>query len=100
MRSSSHPYLGFFHVRRGIHAALSSDVIEPIRPQIADFVIELFNSGFFEEKDFSQTSKGVKLENSKLKSLLKLIVNFEIDRRASEPSLNFLKFLKDSLRES
>jgi len=36
------PYLGFFHIRRGVHAALSSDVIEPIRPQIADFVIELF----------------------------------------------------------
>ena len=93
------PYLGFFHVRRGVHAALSSDIIEPIRPQIADFVIELFNSGFFEEKDFSQMPKGVKLENSKLKSLLKLIVSFEIDKRVSEPSLNFLKFLKDSLRK-
>ena len=93
------PYLGFFHIRRGVHAALSSDIIEPIRPQIADFVIELFNSGFFEEKDFLQTLKGVKLESSKLKSLLRLIVNFEIDRKISEASLEFLQFLKDSLRK-
>lgn len=93
------PYLGFFHIRRGVHAALSSDIIEPIRPQIADFVIELFNSGFFEEKDFLQTTKGVKVESSKLKSLLRLIVNFEIDRKISETSLEFLQFLKDSLRK-
>ena len=93
------PYLGFFHIRRGVHAALSSDIIEPIRPQIADFVIELFNSGFFEEKDFLQTPKGVKVESSKLKSLLRLIVNFEIDRKISETSLEFLQFLKDSLRK-
>lgn len=93
------PYLGFFHIRRGVHAALSSDIIEPIRPQIADFVIELFNSGFFGKEDFVQTSQGIKLKDYKLKSLLKLIIDFEIDKEVSKTSLSFLDFLKGSLRK-
>ena len=59
------PYLGFFHVKRGKHTALCSDVMEIVRPRLAEFVFNALNDGFFSEEDFSTDKSGYYLKRSK-----------------------------------
>ncbi len=93
------PYLGFLHKRRGTHATLSSDLIEVIRPQIALFVGELFNEGFFKENDFEKVGKGIYLKRDKMKELIRRLVEFDREKALTSRSSEFLdkkviKFLK------
>jgi CRISPR-associated protein Cas1 len=93
------PYLGFFHIRRGRHAALSSDLLELVRPFLAKFVFDALNDGFFSAEDFSSEKKGVYLKSQPLKAFLKLY-SYEVihDEKFLEGPLDFLKWLKGELK--
>ena len=88
------PYLGFFHVKRGKHSALCSDLLEILRPQIAKFVFECFNNGFFSEEDFFKEKKGVRLKREALKAYLKFFYEETLlNNNYLEPAENFLNLL-------
>jgi CRISPR-associated protein Cas1 len=99
LSQSFDPYLGFFHVKRGRHAALSSDLLELVRPFLAKFVFDALNDGFFYPDDFSSEKKGVFLKPNALKAFLKLYASEVIhnEELVNEP-LNFLKWLKEELK--
>jgi len=66
------PYVGFFHIRRGKHAALASDLLELARPELVFFTADILNRGFFEESDFKNFKSGVYLKPKATKVLCKL----------------------------
>jgi len=66
------PYVSFFHVRRGKHAALVSDLLELARPELIFFSADILNKGFFDASDFKRTSCGVYLRPKATKVLCKL----------------------------
>jgi len=93
------PYLGFFHVKRGRHAALASDVLEIARPFLAKFVFDALNDGFFSEEDFSSEKRGVYLRPTPLKAFLRFYAEKIIhNERLIEECSSFLKWLKEELR--
>ncbi len=91
------PYLGFFHIKRGKHAAFCSDVIEVSRPWLTLFVFQLLNDGFFHPMDFVTNEKGCFLKQKALKAYIKIFSERIIHRDESflNYSANFLKKLKD-----
>ncbi len=96
------PYLGFFHVRRGRHAALCSDVMEIVRPRIAEFVFNALNDEFFTPEDFSHDKGGVFLKSEALKSFVRLFSDVVIHGKRelfiSEMS-GFLNWLKEEVKK-
>jgi CRISPR-associated protein Cas1 len=92
------PYCGFFHKRRGVHATLSSDLIEPIRPKITAFVFSLFNGGFFKKEDFKKKGGGVVIEKEKLRELVKTLVLLDREQFLIKESMEFLDELVKTLR--
>lgn len=63
------PYIGFFHVERPGRASLALDLIEELRPVMADrFVIGLINKRIFQKEDFETSESGaVSLKESSRK---------------------------------
>ncbi|MEO2083171.1 MAG: CRISPR-associated endonuclease Cas1 [Desulfurobacteriaceae bacterium] len=95
------PYLGFFHVRRGRHAALCSDVMEIVRPRIAEFVFNALNDEFFTPEDFSHDKGGVFLKSEALKSFVKLFSDVVIHGKEKlfiSEILDFLNWLKGEIK--
>jgi len=92
------PYCGFFHKRRGVHATLSSDLIEPIRPKVTAFVFSLFNGGFFKEEDFKKKGGGVVMEKEKLRELVKALVTLDREQFLIKDPVEFLDELIKRLR--
>ncbi len=95
------PYLGFFHVKRGKHAALCSDVMEIVRPRLAEFVFNTLNDGFFSEEDFSTDKSGFYLKNKALKTFLKLYTDVVIHGKENlfiDSVLDFLSWLKKEVK--
>lgn len=66
------PYVGFFHIRRGKHAALASDLLELARPELIFFVADIINRGFFDKSDFKRFKSGVYLKPKATRVLCKL----------------------------
>jgi len=66
------PYVGFFHIKRGKHAALASDLLELARPELIFFTADILNRGFFEKSDFKKFKSGVYLRPKATKVLCKL----------------------------
>lgn len=96
------PYLGFFHVKRGKHAALCSDVMEIVRPRLAEFVFNALNDGFFSEKDFSTDKTGFYLKTDALKSFIKLYTDAVIHGKENlfiNHALDFLNWLKEEVKK-
>lgn len=96
------PYLGFFHIRRGKHAALCSDVMEIVRPRLAEFVFTALNDEFFEEGDFSKDKGGVFLKADALKSFVKLFSDVVIHGKNEAFMLEvvaFLNWLKEEVKK-
>ena len=91
------PYMGFFHRRRGTHASLASDVIEIVRPKIANFVFELFETKIFKKEDFEETIRGITLREDKLKFLLLLLTEFQRKKKVLNTANSFIKKLKEKL---
>ncbi|MEO2069462.1 MAG: CRISPR-associated endonuclease Cas1 [Desulfurobacteriaceae bacterium] len=95
------PYLGFFHIRRGRHAALCSDVMEIVRPRLVEFVFNTLNDGFFLEEDFSSDRSGVFLKTKALKSFVKLYTDVVIHGKEGvflESVIDFLSWLKEEVK--
>ncbi|WP_185954289.1 CRISPR-associated endonuclease Cas1 [Balnearium lithotrophicum] len=95
------PYLGFFHIKRGKHGALCSDVMEIARPKIIEFVFNTINDEFLEISDFVQSSSGVFLKKDALKSFLKLysdVIIYERSDLTLAPVLDFVNWLRDYLK--
>jgi len=96
------PYLGFFHIRRGKHAALCSDVMEIVRPRLAEFVFNTLNDGFFSEDDFSNDGKGTFLKNRALKAFIKLYTDVVIhgkDGIFTHKVIDFLNWLRENVKD-
>jgi len=68
------PYFGFFHEKRGRHAALSSDLMELARPELVFFAADILNKGYFEKSDFKTFKDGVYLKPKATKVLCKLFM--------------------------
>lgn len=65
------PYVGFMHTDRPGRASLSLDLVEELRPVLADrFVLSLINRKMVTGKDFSKKEDGAVLMNDKSKKLL------------------------------
>jgi len=96
------PYFGFFHVKRGKHAALCSDVMEIARPRLSEFVFNLVNDGFLTESDFTYGKPGVYLKPEALKAFLKLYTDVIIHEGADltfSPIKDFLSWLKGKVKD-
>jgi len=96
------PYCGFFHVKRGRHASLCSDLLEVSRPLLIRFVFEAFNNGFFEKEDFFSEARGVKIKREPLKAFLKFYLEEVIlneDERYFRPIKDFINHLTERLRK-
>ncbi|SNR65897.1 CRISPR-associated endonuclease Cas1 [Desulfurobacterium atlanticum] len=66
------PYCGFFHEKRGKHAALASDILEILRPGLIFFVADMLNSEFLTKSDFRKTKRSVLIKPEALKVISKL----------------------------
>lgn len=55
------PMLGFFHAPSYGRASLASDLVEPIRAHLDEFVWGLFRNGDLRAEDFSVSSRGCRL---------------------------------------
>lgn len=65
------PYLGFYHRPRYGRPALALDMMEELRPIIADSVaITLFNNGELADKDFIKTGMGVSMKRHVKRTVL------------------------------
>ena len=53
------PGLGIMHADQGSRDSLALDLMEPVRPQVDRFVLDLLESRAFRKKDFFETRKGV-----------------------------------------
>ncbi len=53
------PGLGIMHADQGSRDSLALDLMEPVRPQVDGFVLDLLESRAFRKKDFFETRKGV-----------------------------------------
>jgi CRISPR-associated endonuclease Cas1 len=53
------PGLGIMHADQGARDSLALDLMEPVRPQVDGFVLDLLESRAFRKKDFFETRKGV-----------------------------------------
>lgn len=96
------PYFGFFHIRRGKHAALCSDVMEIVRPRLAEFVFSALNDGFFSKDDFSSDRSGVFLKTGALKAFVKLYTDVVIHGKEGvffEHVIEFLNWLKGEVKK-
>ncbi len=93
------PYLGFFHIKRGKHAAFCSDVIEVSRPWLTLFVFQLLKDGFFHPMDFITTDKGCFLKPKALRAYIKIFSERIIHQEDSflEYSSKFLKKIKEAI---
>lgn len=90
------PYLGFFHIKRGKHAAFCSDVIEVSRPWLTLFVFQLLNDGFFHPMDFIVNDKGCFIKQKALRAYIKIFSERIIHKDESflDYSADFLKKFK------
>ncbi len=90
------PYLGFFHIKRGKHAAFCSDVIEVSRPWLTLFVFQLLNDGFFHPMDFITNDKGCFIKQKALRAYIKIFSERIIHKDESflDYSADFLKKFK------
>ena len=52
------PYVGFYHGLNFGRESLASDVMEPLRPRLDQFAVQLFKSGELRAEDFSTTAQG------------------------------------------
>ncbi|WP_456460080.1 CRISPR-associated endonuclease Cas1 [Desulfurobacterium sp.] len=96
------PYFGFFHIKRGRHAALCSDLLEIVRPFLTALVFRCLNDGFFEKDDFVKEKRGVYLKNEPLKVFLKYYTDVVIHNRDDSyfsQVNNYLKYLKEELKK-
>lgn len=65
------PYVGFMHTDRPGRASLALDLIEELRPVLADrFVLTLINKKMVSKKDFTQKEDGAVLMNDKARKVL------------------------------
>lgn len=65
------PYVGFMHTDRPGRVSLALDLIEELRPILADrFVLTLINKKIITGKDFSKQENGAVLINDKARKLL------------------------------
>ena len=53
------PGLGIMHADQGARDSLALDLMEPVRPKVDGFVLDLLESRAFRQKDFFETRKGV-----------------------------------------
>jgi len=68
------PYCGFFHIRRGKHATLVSDLMELARPELIFFTADILNRGFFSMSDFKRFKSGVYMRSNAVRVLCKLFM--------------------------
>ncbi len=78
------PYVGFFHIRRGEHATLASDLMEILRPFVIKFLINnkqsVDNIGYINNK----------LDPETLSKVYELFLEEIIDKRKYEYIQNFI----------
>ena len=67
LSSGLDPYIGFLHQKRGTHAPFVSDLMEPQRAKLTNFVAELFLKREVTLKDFDSNRK---LKNEKLGEII------------------------------
>jgi CRISPR-associated endonuclease Cas1 len=53
------PGLGIMHADQGARDSLALDLMEPVRPQVDGFVLDLLEGRAFRKQDFFETRKGV-----------------------------------------
>ncbi len=61
------PYIGFLHIKRGVHAPLVSDLMEFKRVELSKFVVDILKSKTIEKSDFDEN---IKLKRDKMKDLI------------------------------
>ncbi|SNR60335.1 CRISPR-associated endonuclease Cas1 [Desulfurobacterium atlanticum] len=93
------PYYGFFHVKRGKHAALCSDLLELVRPELSLLVFNTLNDGFFDENDFLKESGKVYLKGDALKIYLKYFTDIVIHNKEDTYFSKIGEFIKTIKQE-
>ena len=68
------PYVGFFHIKKGKHAILSSDLMELARPELIFFTADILNRGYFDQSDFKKFRSGIFLKPKATQVLCKLFM--------------------------
>jgi CRISPR-associated protein Cas1 len=64
------PFISFLHVKRGKHAAFSSDLMEIIRPKLTFFTGELILNSIINKDDFVNEESSVLLKKSAISKIL------------------------------
>ncbi len=93
------PYYGFFHVKRGKHAALCSDLLELVRPELTFIVFNMLNDGFFDENDFLKEAGKVYLKGEALKVFLKYFTDLVIHNKNDVYFSKIREFIKNLKQE-
>lgn len=85
------PYCGFFHIKRGKHAALVSDLMELARPELIFFTADILNRGFFTSSDFKKFNSGVYMKPVAVRVLCKLFMEKLVHSEIFFPIQLFIK---------
>ncbi|HID65996.1 MAG TPA: CRISPR-associated endonuclease Cas1 [Aquificaceae bacterium] len=98
LSSGYDPYISFIHVKRGKHASLCSDLLEPIRPHLTYHILEAFNNKLFVKEDFEQNGSGVYLKKEAFDKFLNFFERKKEEnlKMFSEVLNNFLEVLIQS----
>ena len=92
------PYQGFFHQHSFGHAALASDIMEPLRAPVVDaLVLRVINLEIIKKEDFRKEGGKIFLRNEALKRYLEQYDQRLIKNRRYAPakkSLNFKQILE------
>jgi CRISPR-associated protein Cas1 len=83
------PYWGFYHQPRHGRPALALDLMEPLRPVIADsVVITAINNGMVTKSDFETAASGCAMNSGGRKALLKAYEN-RLDQLVTHPIFDY-----------
>jgi CRISPR-associated protein Cas1 len=85
------PYIGFFHQKRGKHAALASDLIELSRPALTFFVLDILNSHYFSPSDFKFFKQACFLKTNATKVLCKLFAEKILHKNLTDTNVSFMR---------
>lgn len=85
------PYCGFFHIKRGKHAALVSDLMELARPELIFFTADILNRGFFTNSDFKKFKSGVYIKPAAVRVLCKLFMEKLVHSKVFFPIQLFIR---------
>ena len=92
------PYISFFHKKRGEHAILASDLIEPIRPLIVFYIFSLASRNIISVNDCVEVQKSFFISKEQKKVFLKEISNLLVSNIVQEKINIVMKTVKGAIQ--